>query len=119
MKTGKQFKLNLNKDFTTYYGSVDYKKPKSVYVNISSWFLPLKECPNWDRAVGTLKKSISSHVNSTNMNNLFLKQKQIVDLDIRTSGIRLNKRSYMKQGYKKLRRLKTKNEFYCYLTIYS
>ena len=76
MKTGKQFKLNLNKDFTTYYGSVDYKKPKSVYVNISSWFLPLKECPNWDRAVGTLKKSISSHVNSTNMNNLFLKQKQ-------------------------------------------
>ena len=29
------------------------------------------------------------------MNDLFLRQKQIVDLDIRTSGIRPNKRSYM------------------------
>jgi len=29
------------------------------------------------------------------MDDLFLKSKQIVDLDIRTSGIRPNKRSYM------------------------
>lgn len=95
MKTGKQFKLNLNKDFTTYYGSVDYKNPKSVYVNISSWFSPLKECRNWDRAVNNLKRSITSHIHSTDMNDLFLEKKQIVDLDIRTSGIRLDKRSYM------------------------
>ena len=95
MKTGKQFKLNLNKDFNTYYGSVDYKKPKSVYINISSWFSPLKECENWDRAVSNLKRNIQYHISSTDMNNLFLEKKQIVDLDIRTSGIRKNKRSYM------------------------
>ena len=95
MKTGKQFKLNLNKDFNTYYGSVDYKNPKSIYINISSWFSPLKECDNWERAVNGLKRNIQSHINSTHMNDLFLRQKQIVDLDIRTSGIRPNKRSYM------------------------
>ena len=95
MKTGKQFKLNLNKDFNTYYGSVDYKNPKSIYINISSWFSPIKECDNWDRAVSGLKRNIQSNINSTNLNNLFLEKKQIVDLDIRTSGIRENKRSYM------------------------
>ena len=95
MKTGKQFKLNLNKDFNTYYGSVDYKNPKSIYINISSWFSPLKECDNWDRAVNNLKRNIQHHISTTNMNNLFLEKKQIIDLDIRTSGIRKNKRSYM------------------------
>jgi len=95
MKTGKLFKLNLNKDFNTYYGSVDYKNPKSIYINISSWFSPIKECDNWDRAVSGLKRNIQSNINSTNLNNLFLEKKQIVDLDIRTSGIRENKRSYM------------------------
>ena len=95
MKTGKQFKLNLNKDFNTYYGSVDYKNPKSIYINISSWFSPLKECENWDRAVSNLKRNIQSHITTTNLENLFLEKKQIVDLDIRTSGIRQNKRSYM------------------------
>ena len=95
MKTGKQFKLELDKDFNTYYGSVDYKNPKSIYINISSWFSPLKESYNWDRAVSGLKRKISLNLNSTNMDDLFLKSKQIVDLDIRTSGIRPNKRSYM------------------------
>lgn len=95
MKTGKQFKLELDKDFNTYYGSVDYKNPKSIYINISSWFSPLKESDNWDRAVSGLKRKISLNLNSTNMGDLFLKSKQIVDLDIRTSGIRPNKRSYM------------------------
>jgi len=95
MKTGKQFKLNLNKDFNTYYGSVDYKNPKSIYINISSWFSPLKECDNWDRAVSNLKRNIKHHISSTNTDNLFLEKKQIIDLDIRTSGIRPNKRSYM------------------------
>jgi hypothetical protein len=95
MKTGKQFKLNLNKDFNTYYGSVDYKNPKSIYINISSWFSPLVECDNWDRAVNGLKRNIHRHINSTDMEDLFLRKKQIIDLDIRTSGIRPNKRSYM------------------------
>ncbi len=95
MKTGKQFKLNLNKDFNTYYGSVDYKNPKSIYINISSWFSPLKECENWDRAVSSLKRNIQHHISSTDTDNLFLEKKQIIDLDIRTSGIRKDKRSYM------------------------
>ena len=95
MKTGKQFKLNLNPNFRTYYGSVDYKKPKSIYVNISSWFSPLQEDDNWDRVVGHLKREIKYTMSEVPITDYFLSNKQIVDLDIRTSGIRKNKRSYM------------------------
>ena len=95
MKTGKQFKLNLNPNFRTYYGCVDYKKPKSIYVNISSWFTPLEEEENWERVVGKLKREIKYAITEVPVTEYFLSNKQIVDLDIRTSGIRKNKRSYM------------------------
>jgi|TARA_B100000073_G_scaffold329657_1_gene317446 hypothetical protein len=95
MKTGKQFKLNLNPNFRTYYGSVDYKKPKSIYINIASWFSPLEEEENWERVVGQLKRQIKYNITDVPITEYFLSNKQIVDLDIRTSGIRKNKRSYM------------------------
>tara|TARA_R110002051_G_scaffold323438_1_gene417040 strand:+ start:5465 stop:5896 length:432 start_codon:yes stop_codon:yes gene_type:complete len=95
MKTGKQFKLNLNPNFRTYYGSVDYKNPKSIYINISSWFSPLSEDDNWVRVVGQLKREIKYAIIDVPITNYFLSNKQIIDLDIRTSGIRKNKRSYM------------------------
>jgi len=95
MKTGKQFKLNLNPNFRTYYGSVDYKNPKSIYINISSWFSPLSEDDNWSRVVGQLKREIKYTIIDVPITNYFLSNKQIIDLDIRTSGIRKNKRSYM------------------------
>tara|TARA_Y100001937_G_C7122376_1_gene333229 strand:- start:1505 stop:1936 length:432 start_codon:yes stop_codon:yes gene_type:complete len=95
MKTGKQFKLNLNPNFRTYYGSVDYKKPKSIYVNIASWFSPLEEEENWERIVGQLKRQIKYTITDVPITDYFLSNKHIVDLDIRTSGIRKNKRSYM------------------------
>jgi hypothetical protein len=95
MKTGKQFKLNLNPNFRTYYGSVDYKNPKSIYINISSWFSPLSEDDNWTRVVGQLKREIKYTIIDVPITNYFLSNKQIIDLDIRTSGIRKNKRSYM------------------------
>ena len=95
MKTGKQFKLNLNPNFRTYYGRVDYKKPKSIYINIASWFSPLEEEENWERVVGQLKRQIKYNITDVPITEYFLSNKQIVDLDIRTSGIRKNKRSYM------------------------
>jgi len=95
MKTGKQFKLNLNPNFRTYYGSVDYKKPKSIYVSIASWFSPLEEEENWERIVGQLKRQIKYTITDVPITDYFLSNKHIVDLDIRTSGIRKNKRSYM------------------------
>ena len=46
MKAGKQVKIDIDSNFKTYYGSVDTRKPKSVFINISSWFSPLEENDN-------------------------------------------------------------------------
>ena len=74
---------------------MDYKKPKSIYINIASWFSPLEEEENWERVVGQLKRQIKYNITDVPITEYFLSNKQIVDLDIRTSGIRKNKRSYM------------------------
>tara|TARA_R110001599_G_scaffold340681_1_gene561204 strand:- start:1127 stop:1564 length:438 start_codon:yes stop_codon:yes gene_type:complete len=98
MKAGKQVKLNVDSNFKTYYGSVDTKNPKSVFINISSWFSPLIEDDDisfWDRKVRTLKRKIVSSTTHSINPTVFTKNKNIIDLDIRTSGIKTGKKSYM------------------------
>tara|TARA_R110000824_G_scaffold8027_2_gene36588 strand:- start:4179 stop:4625 length:447 start_codon:yes stop_codon:yes gene_type:complete len=98
MKAGKQVKINIDSNFRTYYGSVDTKKPKSVFINISSWFSPLIENDDisfWDRKVRSLKRKITSSAISSINPQIFTRDKNIIDLDIRTSGIRTGKKSYM------------------------
>ena len=98
MKAGKQVKLDIDSNFRTYYGSVDTKKPKSVFINISSWFSPLiknDESTFWDRKVRTLKRKIVTFTTRSIDPSIFSREKNIIDLDIRTSGIRSGKKSYM------------------------
>ena len=100
MKTGKQFKINDHKNYNVTYGCVDNKKPKSIYINISSWAEPLsyieddynKIVKNLDKKIRqTIYNFLSENSNSTS----FLKDKTIIDLDLRESGIKFGKRSFM------------------------
>ena len=43
MKSGKQIKVNDNKNYSIIYGCVDNKNPKSIYINISAWAEPLSD----------------------------------------------------------------------------
>jgi len=95
MKSGKQIKFNLHPSFKTNYGTVDSKNFKSLYMNLSSWAQPINEAPNWVRVVGLLKRDIKISLNEVLDDNLFKTEKNIVDLDLRTSGIELLKRSYI------------------------
>ena len=82
MKAGKQVKINIDSNFKTYYGSVDTKKPKSVFINISSWFSPLIENDNisfWDRKVRTLKRKITSSTTNSINPQIFTRNKNIID----------------------------------------
>jgi len=95
MKTGKQFSLKLDDRYKTSFGTVDYKNSKSIYLNISSWALPKEEPYNWDRVISLLRKLIKSTVYRSTDNKIFLDNKILIDLDIRSSGLRLNKKSFM------------------------
>lgn len=98
MKTGKEVKTNSFKDFNVVYGSVDNKNPKAVYINISSWLEPLNEGDiNYNRAIRNINKKLKQSLYSFDSNEYccFVKDRTIVDLDIRESGIRFGKRSFM------------------------
>jgi hypothetical protein len=94
MKKGKTSKINLFNDAKTYYGTVDSKNFKSVYLVIQTWVEPIKEFNNWDRANGILTRQIK-HTLMTAINNDFFESHCIVDMDLRSSGIKIGKKSFM------------------------
>ncbi len=99
MKTGKELKIKKYKNYNVVFGSVNNKTSKAVYINISSWAEPLIESDvNYTRVIKDLNKKIKqiifNHL-SYRVNNNFIKNNTIVDFDIRESGIRFGKRSFI------------------------
>lgn len=94
MKKGKTVKLNQYESLKTSYGTVDSKNLKSLYINIQTWVCPVKDSENWQRVVGNMSRNIKHSVYHSINQELFA-DKFIVDLDLRTSGIQLNKKSFM------------------------
>lgn len=94
MKKGKSCVLRGYKNFKTSYGTVDSKNLKSVYINIQSWVEPKMSLENWNREVSYLNRLIKQLLLEISDKFIF-HNKFIVDLDLRTSGISLGKRSFM------------------------
>lgn len=99
MKTGKEIKITNFKDYNVIFGSVNNKNPKAIYINISSWAEP-KQKDNLDynfniRNINKKLKQLLFNNLSLENNLLFDKNRTIVDLDIRESGIRYGKKSFM------------------------
>lgn len=99
MKTGKEIKSNRFKNYNVVFGSVNNKNPKAIYINISAWVDPIEETGvNYNQIIRTinkrLKQSLFNHFIDGD-DYVFDKDRTIVDLDIRESGIRYGKRSFM------------------------
>jgi hypothetical protein len=94
MKKGKTAKLLGYKEAKIIYGTVDSVNLKSIYLNIQTWVKPKKDSHNWQRVVLNLNRSIKHSVLSAINNNIF-EPKFIVDLDLRNSGLQVNKKSFL------------------------
>jgi len=99
MKTGKEVKSSHFKDYNVIFGSVNNKHPKAIYINISSWLEPISDDNiNYLRIIRNLNKKIKQSVYNLfdkTSNEIFEKERSIIDLDIRESGIKFGKRSFM------------------------
>lgn len=99
MKTGKEIKTNKFKNYNVVFGSVNNKNPKAIYINISSWAEPLEEeNVNYNQVIRNLNKRIRQtlfNIFNDESDCFFDGNRTIVDLDIRESGIRYGKRSFM------------------------
>lgn len=94
MKKGKTSKLDLFKDAKCYYGSVDTSELKSLYLVLQTWVTPKIEKENWNTTVGSISRTIKHKILEVLDKDVFREQ-FIVDLDLRTSGIRLQKSSFL------------------------
>ena len=94
MKKGKTSKLNVFDDAKCYYGTVDSKNLKSIYLVLQTWVEPINKYDNWTKITGEIKRKIL-HTLLEVVDYTTFEKKQIVDLDLRTSGIQRNKKSFL------------------------
>ena len=94
MKKGKTSKLNIFEKAKCFYGTVDSKELKSIYIVLQTWVEPKVEFDNWTRVTGNLKRQIQ-HTLLEVVDNIHFEKHNIIDLDLRTSGIQLSKKSFM------------------------
>jgi hypothetical protein len=94
MKKGKTSKLNIFDEAKCHYGTVDSKNFKSIYIVLQTWIEPIVEQDNWNKTTGELKRQIL-HTLLEVADSTTFEKKYIVDLDLRTSGIQKNKKSFL------------------------
>lgn len=98
MKKGKELKISKFKNYNTVYGSVNNKNSKAVYINISAWAEPQTDGDiYYNRVIRDINKKIKQTLYNKfdfDVTTEFIKDRTIVDLDIRESGVRYGKRSF-------------------------
>lgn len=94
MKIGKFIPLGDYKQVKIGYGTVDFKNLKTIYLKLNTWVEPEKSENDFDKTILTTKRKIKNLIKEYDFNDYF-KKESIVDLDIRTKGIKMNKRSFM------------------------
>lgn len=98
MCRGKEININKFKHLNTKIGTVDAKKPKSIYMTISGWVEPSikNEDIDYKKVIKQIHKQIKTQLFKTiNNKNIFDFKKTIIDFDMRESGILYGKKSYM------------------------
>ena len=94
MKKGKTAKIIGFKTAKVIYGTVDSINLKSLYLNIQTWVEPIEESENWTRVVLNLSRGVKHSIYET-INKKIFTDKFIVDLDLRSSGLNMGKKSFM------------------------
>jgi hypothetical protein len=93
MKTGKYIPLGTYNNVKIGYGTVDFKNLKTIYLKLNSWVQPENDTEDYNQTILKTRRKIKEHIYNLKNNNF--KEQSIVDLDIRTKGIKLEKRSFM------------------------
>lgn len=94
MKKGKTSKITGFKKCKVTYGTVDSIDFKTVYLNIQTWVEPIIHTDNFQRVVLNLSRSIK-HTVLGNIHKTIFDNKFIVDLDLRSSGLLVGKKSFL------------------------
>ena len=93
MKTGKFITLGYYDNVKIGYGTVDYKNLKTIYVKLNSWIEPEDMDDEINELLSKTKRKIKLRI--YDLKSDLFKRESIVDLDVRTKGIKLGKKSFI------------------------
>ena len=98
-KRGKELKMDISPNYNIVCGTVDNKDARAIYINISAWGEPTQEDEmDYSRVISRLAKCVKQSTYNYLQNNFkdrFYSDRSIIDLDMRESGVRYGKRSFM------------------------
>lgn len=92
-KFGKEKKVLKDNEFRIKYGTVDALKLNSIYLVIESWVTPTEEL-NYESYIRLMRRQVILTLNRHLDQNIFNKH-FIVDLDLRSSGMSTDRKSFM------------------------
>lgn len=95
MKRGKEINLDIPYQYNVIGGTVDNKNPKSLYIQISAWGLPKREHENYEKVIRDKSTKVKKQLYKIIDDNIFYKNRSIVDFNMASSGVSKGKRSYM------------------------
>ena len=93
MKLGRYIPLVDHKNVKIGYGTINHKNLKTIYLSLNSWLEPNEICEDYDAILRSSKNKIKRLVH--NLGHGLFREESIVDLDVRTKGIKKEKRSFM------------------------
>ena len=93
MKNGKYIPLGEYNNVKIGYGTVDFKNLKTVYLKFNSWLQPKNETEDFNLILSKSRRKVKEIIRDLQNENF--KSQSIVDLDVRTKGIRMEKKSFM------------------------
>jgi hypothetical protein len=93
MKTGKFITLGYHGNIKSGYGTVDHKNLKTIYIKLNSWVEPEDENADFDSLISKTKRKIKLRIYELKLP--YFNKESIVDLDIRTKGIKVGKKSFL------------------------
>lgn len=96
MKKGKEIKLDLSPNYSTIISTLNKDDSKTIFLTVSAWGEPkLDKELDYRRVINNLSKSIRQKLYNNLDNKYFDRERTIVDLDMRESGIKFGKKSYV------------------------
>lgn len=93
MKIGKFITLGHYDNVKIGYGTVDYKNLKTIYIKLNSWIEPEDMDDEFNKLLSKTKRKIKLRI--YDLKSDLFKRESIVDLDVRTNGIKLKKKSFI------------------------
>lgn len=94
---GVEILMEVHDTLNVIYGSIDKDNPKSIYIRFSGWGNPIdySEYNDYNKIIRKFDKKLRSFLFNEVNGEIFNNKLNIVDFDMRESGIINNKSSFM------------------------